>query len=115
MALTRKALANLGLSKDIIERVMALHGISMAKAISKSGTQTTSLNVVREIHGDSLISSFQKNNGKILTCRKINYSCKTGACRYTNRHFISGSHLNQSNRRKKQSLRLGIVFDMKGV
>lgn len=36
MAFTRKALAGLGLTEDAIERVMALHGTSMADFIPKS-------------------------------------------------------------------------------
>ena len=36
MAFTRKALAGLGLNEDAIEKVMALHGTSMADFIPKS-------------------------------------------------------------------------------
>lgn len=39
MAFTRKALAGLGLNEDAIEKVMALHGTSMADFIPKSELQ----------------------------------------------------------------------------
>ena len=107
MALTRKALANLGLTKDIIENVMALHGVSIAKYISKSYSQTSSLNAVREIRRDSLGSDFRKNNGNTLNCRKINQKDKRGACRYAKKVFISGAHLNL---RKNNRLILGLFL-----
>ena len=39
MAFTRKALAGLGLGEEAIEKVMALHGTSMADFIPKSELQ----------------------------------------------------------------------------
>jgi len=40
MAFTRKALAGLGLSEELIEKVMTLHGTSMADFIPKSELKT---------------------------------------------------------------------------
>lgn len=40
MAFTRRALAGLGLSEDLIEKVMTLHGTSMADFIPKSELKT---------------------------------------------------------------------------
>lgn len=40
MAFTRKALAGLGLNEDLVEKVMTLHGTSMADFIPKSELKT---------------------------------------------------------------------------
>ena len=53
MAFTRKALAGLGLNEDAIEKVMALHGTSMADFIPKSELQDKITEAVEKAKKDA--------------------------------------------------------------
>ena len=53
MAFTRKALAGLGLNEDAIEKVMALHGTSMADFIPKSELQDKITEAVEKAKKDT--------------------------------------------------------------
>nr|DAU75759.1 MAG TPA: hypothetical protein [Caudoviricetes sp.] len=77
MAFTRKSLAGLGLSEDMIEKVMTLHGTSMADFIPKSELKAKIEEAVADAHKNAPAPNIKDSDDyKALEAEFSNYKKK---------------------------------------